>query len=125
MGCNVLRLSSSGGGGRRLDSVGVNGGIGGGGVGGGNGLLVLLHLVVLLEIAIILLIVVVDVGGIVLSGLGEVDDLATGARGDNVVQVNGILGVALVLVIILLGCTKVALDLNVASRRGDSGSASR
>lgn len=109
MGCNVPRLNSSSGGGRRLDSVRVNGGIGGGSVSGGNRLLVLLHLVVLLKIAIILLIIVVNVGRVLLSGLGEVDDLATGARGDNVVQVNGIFGVALVLVIILLGFTKVVL----------------
>lgn len=128
MGCGVLHLSgsSSSSGGRRLGSVRVNGGIGGESVSCDNRLLVLFHLVVLLKVAIVLLIVVVNVGGILLSGLGEVDDLAASARGDNVVQIDGVFSVTLVLVVILLGCTKVLLDFyKVASRRGLSDSESK
>lgn len=92
-------------GGSRLDSVGVNGGIDGDNV-SGNRLLVLLHLVVVLKIAIILLIILVDVGGVLFGGLGEIDDLATSAGGDHVVQVDGVLGVSLVLIIVVLGFRK-------------------
>lgn len=96
-------------GGRRLDRVGVDGGVLlGGGVGGG-GLLVLLHLIVVLEVTIILLIILVLSSRVLLGSLGEVDDLATGTVGDDVVQVEGALGLSLGL-ILLLGYTAVWLE---------------
>lgn len=97
-------------GGRGLDRVRVNGVVLGGG-GGGDRLLILLHLVVVLEVAILLLVILVVGSRVLLSGLGEVDDLAAGARGDNVVQIDGALGLALVLVIIILGCAMSMLDI--------------
>lgn len=100
MVCGVLRSVGSGGGGRRLDSVRVNGSIGGRSV-SGKRLLVLLHLVVLLKVAIFLLIIFVVVGRVLLSSFSEVNDLATGAGGDNIVEVDSALGVAVILVILL------------------------
>lgn len=88
----------------------MNGGVGGGSV-GGSSFLVLLHFVVLLKVAIILFVILVNVGGVLLSGLGEVDDLATGAGGDNIVQINSALGAAVILVIVLVGCAKELLDV--------------
>lgn len=112
MGCRVCCVSrllgadARGGGG--LDSVGVDGGLLGGGVGGG-GLLVLLHLVVVLEVAILLLVILVVGSGVLLGGLGEVDDLAAGTVGDDVVQVEGALGVSLS-VVLFLGYTVLLLE---------------
>lgn len=83
--CVSRLLGGDSSGGRRLDRVGVDGGVLlGGGVGGG-GLLVLLHLVVILEVTIILLIILVVGSGVLLSSLREVDDLAASTVGDDVV----------------------------------------
>lgn len=102
--CRVSRLlGGNGNGGRRLDGVGVNGlVIVGVGVGGG-GLLVLLHIVVILEVTIVVIILVVLSGRVLLGSLGEVNDLAAGTVGDDVVKVEGTLSIALS-VILLLDC---------------------
>lgn len=66
--------------------------------------LVLVHLgvIVTLKVLIIILVIVVC-GGVLLSGLGEVDDLSTGAATDDVAAVNLL---HVVLVLFLFACTR-------------------
>lgn len=67
---------------------------------GGSGLLVLLHVVILLEVAILIIVLIILGRRVLLGGLGEVNDLAAGAGGNNVVKVDGRLGISLILVIV-------------------------
>lgn len=81
-----------------------------GGAGGGNGRhLVLLHLVVVLEVLVLLLVILV-VDRVLLGSLGEIDDLATGPGGNDVVEIDGALRVALI-VVVLLSCTCYLLEI--------------
>lgn len=92
-----------------LESIGVDRGIDevgdslvvGGGVGGSRGILVLIHLLVL-KVTVVILVLIVLLGGVLLGGLGKVNDFTAGAGVDNVVQRDDLaLGV---LVVLLLGC---------------------
>lgn len=104
-------------GGRRggLESIGVDRSVDrvvssllvGGVSSGSRGLLVLIHLLIL-EVTVVVLIVLL-LGGVLLGGLGEVDDLATGASVDDVVQGDRLaLGGLLVVV---FSCKRISVSL--------------